>query len=220
MRKLLLSALFCLFASVTTHADSFVILPSGELAFNTSFTTQGVFTCVLCSGSGTNSVVFGSGANTLTITFSGVSTTTLVGAVRVPTIVGQIETVASGSGFIFPAESNPNVSLLRLRLDVTQSSPTAGTRSMMFRTGPGGGTSLMAITLISDYISFPAGPQPPGFTYTGIVYTFSAFPIPNNTAVTNITADLSAVPEPMSLLLFGSGVGMMLLRSAKRLSKG
>lgn len=219
MRRLLLSALLCLFASATIQADPFVILPNGELAFNTSFATQGVFTCTLCSGSGTNSVVFGSGADTLTVTFTGVNTTILVGGVPVPTIVGQIQTVATGGGFVFPSQSNPNVALLLFSLGVSQSSPTAGTSAILFGTGPGGGTSLVANHRISDYIQFPTGPNPPGFSYTQIVYSFTPFVIPNTNAVLNISASVSAIPEPTSLLLFGSGVGMMLTLLARRFSK-
>ena len=47
MRRLFLSALFCLLVTITVRADPFVILPNVELAFNTSFTTQGVF--YMCS---------------------------------------------------------------------------------------------------------------------------------------------------------------------------
>src|SRR5215212_8182499 len=133
MRKLLLSALLCLLASTVVQADPFVILPNGELVFNTSFSTQGVFTCTpLCTGSGTNSVVFGSGANTVSITFTGIDTTILVGAEPVPTVVGQIQVVTSGAGFIFPVGSNPNARFIFFNITVTQSSPTAGTRGLLF----------------------------------------------------------------------------------------
>lgn len=210
MRRLLLSAVFCLFTAIAVQADSFVILPSGELAFNTSFTTQGTFTCTLCSGSGTNSVIFGSGANTLTLTFNGVSTTLLVGGQAVPTIVGQIEVVVSGSGFVFPAESNPNQPLIFFSLGVTQTSPTAGTRSLLFNTDSGGGTSLLGHTTFTDYVSFSAGPNP--FTFTEIVYSFSGFTISNVNGAIDLNANVVAVPEPVSLLLFGSGMIVTLLR--------
>lgn len=218
MRKLLLASVFCLFTSITIQADPFVILPNGELAFNTSFTTQGVFTCTLCTGSGTNSVVFGSGANTLMVTFTGVNSTILVGAEPVPTIAGQIEVVATGTGFVFPTGSNPNVQLLFFTVIVTQSSPAPGTDAVAF-SAFGGGTSLILNTLISNFADLPAGPNPPGFSYTRIVYTFSPFTIPNTNALVNVTADVSAIPEPASVLLLGSGVGMMLTLWARRFSK-
>lgn len=209
MRRLVLSALFCLFITISAQADPFVILPNGEFAFNTSFTTQGGFTCSFCSGSGTNSITFGSGANTLTLTFIGVNTTVLVGGTAVPTVVGQIQVVATGTGFVFPANSNPNVALVRLNLQVAQSSPTAGTGGRTFLSGPGGGTSLHLEPFAGDHIAFPSGPNP--FSFTHIVYTFSGFTIPNTNALVDINAEVVATPEPVTLLLLGSGLGMTLL---------
>lgn len=217
MRRLFLSVLFCFFVTITVQADPFVILPNGELAFNTSFTTQGNFTCALCSGSGTNSVTFGAGPNTLTLTFIGVNTSVLVGGTAVPTVVGQVQVTTTGSGFVFPMNSNPNIPLVQLNLQVTQSSPTAGTGARAFLSGPGGGTSLGFEPFASDHIEFPTGPNPPGFSFTHIVYTFSGFTIPNTNALVDINAELVAVPEPATLLLFGSGLGVTLWR--RRFSK-
>jgi hypothetical protein len=219
MRKLLLSTVFCLFCSVAAQADTFVFLPNGELAFNTSFTTQGTFTCALCSGSGTNSVVFGSGGNTLTITFNGVNTTMLVGGQSVPTLAGQIQIVASGAGFVFPTSVNPNVPLLVLNLGITQSSPAAGTGSVLFNTNGGGGTSLPVHTTFMDYAALPTGPIPPGFGFTHIVFSFTSFTIPNTSGLVDVNANVVAVPEATTLLLLGSGVGMMLPWLRKRFSK-
>jgi hypothetical protein len=218
MRKLLLAALFCLSLSIPAQADPFVILPNGEVAFTTSFTTQGVFTCTLCTGSGTNSVVFGSGGNTLTLTFTGVNTTILVSGEAMPAIVGQIQVAASGSGFVFPLPSNPNIPVLTFSLGLTQSEPTAGTRTLNFA-GFGGGTSLVLSSLFTDHFDFPILANPPGANFTAIVYSFAPFTIPNTNATVPISADVSAVPEPMSLLLLGSGAGMMLTLMRKRLSK-
>ncbi len=218
MRKLILAALFCLSVSIPTQAEPFVILPNGEVAFTTSFTTQGLFTCSLCSGSGTNSVVFGSGGNTLTLTFTGVNSTILVSGQSIETLVGQIQVVASGSGFVFPLPSNPNVPVLTFTLGLTQTSPDAGTRSLNF-TGLGGGTSLVLSPLFTDHFGIPIGVNPPGATFTGIVYSFSPFTIPNTSGTVDINADVSAVPEPMSLLLLASGGGMMFTMLRKRRSK-
>src|SRR5688500_833796 len=216
MKNLFLSTLLCLCAATVAQADPFVILPSGELAFNTSFTTQGVFTCSLCtSGSGTNSVVFGSGANTVTITFVGSNTTILVGAEPVPVVAGQIQVVATGTGFVFPVGSNPNVQALFFTLSLTQSSPVPASGALAF-SAFGGSTSLTLNTLISDFIALPTGPNPPPFTYTGIAYSFLPFTIPNTSGTVNVIANVSAIPEPVSLLLLGSGVGMMLTMLRKK----
>lgn len=214
MRRLILSAVFCLFTFATVQAEPFVILPSGDVAFNTSFTTQGVFTCSLCTGSGTNSVVFGSGANTLTLTFTGVNTTLLVGGQSVPTIVGQFEVVVSGDGFVFPIHDNPNIPLAFFQLSVTQSSPAGGTASVLFNTGSGGGTSLDVHTTFVDHLALPTGPNPTGFSL--IVYSLRNFTIPNTNGVLNLDAELVAVPEPASLFLLGSGITLTLLKKRRK----
>ena len=64
-------------------ATPFTILPNGDLVIETTYTTQGFFTCAFefipapacSSGAGTNSVTFGSGANTAAVTFFGASAT-------------------------------------------------------------------------------------------------------------------------------------------------
>ncbi len=218
MRKLFLSALLCLLANTTIQADPFVILPNGELAFTTSFSTQGILVCNPCTGSGTNSIVFGSGANTVTLTFIPTSNTILVGADPVPTLMGQIQVTTTGTGFVFPTGSNPNARTIFFIIAVTQTSPTSGTSALSF-SAPGGGTSLLFSTLVSDWVQFPTGPNPPGFHYSNIVYSFLPFTIPNTDGLVNINARVSAVPEPASLLLLGSGVGMMLTLWKKRSSR-
>lgn len=216
MRRLLLSVLFCLFTSISAQADPIVILPNGELAFTTSFTTSGTFNCTLCTGSGTNSVVFGSGANTLTLTFTGVNTTILVSGQSMPVTVGQFEVVTSGSGFVFPTPSNPNFFLVTLNLGISTTSPTVGgTGITLFAFG--GGTSLNFHPLNTNWASVPIGPNPASFTF--IVFTFPDVTVPNTDGTVPIVADVSAVPEPASVLLLSSGLGLMLSFAKRRIAK-
>jgi len=69
--------LFALACSAELKAEPFTILPDGQVAFDTALMTSGVFRCqgvIVCSGSGTNSVVLGSGDEQARITFNGVTT--------------------------------------------------------------------------------------------------------------------------------------------------
>lgn len=200
--------LFLIFAAVEARADPYTILPNGDLAFNAAYTSHGVFTCppsVPCAGSGTNSVTLGTGANTLTLTFSGVNNTAAVGSTPVPVVFGQVATSVTGSGFTFPSLGNPNLSILRLDFTITQSSPTTAARTVSWFFGPGGGTQLPLLSF-STYTSFPTGPNPPGYHYSDIVYTFAPLTIPNTSTVTNLNAQAVAVPEPATLLLLGTGL--------------
>jgi len=215
MRRLLLSALFCLFTAISTQADPFVILPNGEFAFTTTFSTQGTFSCTLCTGSGTNSVVFGSGANTLTITFTGVDSTILVSGESQTATLGQFQVTATGSGFVFPQFSNTQP-LVTFNLAINQSSPIVGGGTRPF-VAMGGDTSLTFVPFLSDHVAIPTGPNP--FSYTHIVYTFSPFTIPNTSGIVILTAEVVAVPEPASVLLLSSGVGLMLSVFRKRFPK-
>ena len=219
MRRLLLSTLFCLLASITIQAEPFTILPNGELVFNTTFTTSGFFTCTPCTGSGTNSVVFGSGGNTVTLTFTGVGSTTVqVGSSKVNVNLGQIQVTATGSGFVFPTGANPNVPMLAFNVSIPTTSPTVSATGNGWAAF-GGGTSLQMFPFPNDHSILIPPAQPPGFNYTFIVFTYSSFTIPNTSGVVNVNADISAVPEPTSVLLLTSGAGMMLGLWRKRFSK-
>ena len=216
MPRLLLAVLFCFFTCITAQADPFVILPNGELGFNTSFTTSGTFNCTLCTGSGTNSVVFGSGGNTVTLTFTGVDTTMIVSGASQPVTLGQIQVTASGSGFVFPTPSNPNFFLVTLNLGISQTSPSVGgTGITLFAFG--GGTSLNFFPFNTDHGSIPIGPNPASFTF--IVYTFLPFTVPNTSGTVNVNANVSAVPEPASVLLLSSGLGLVFSLYRKRFPK-
>ena len=104
---------------------------------------------------------------------------------------------------------NPNASVVEFQLSMTLSSPVESTRNLFMSFGPGGGTALPLLESRSNYLGFPAGPNPPGFRYTSLVYTLRPFPFSlSGAGVTELTAEAAAVPEPMTLVLVGSGLAL------------
>ncbi|HEX6045918.1 MAG TPA: PEP-CTERM sorting domain-containing protein [Pyrinomonadaceae bacterium] len=215
MRRILLATMFCLFCAASSQADPFVILPNGEFAFNIPLTTQGTFTCTLCTGSGTNSVTFGSGGNTLTLTFTGVTADILVSGQSQPLTLGQFQVTATGSGFVFPAPPNSNTPLVTFDLGISQGPPNSGGNGITYFAF-GGGTSLSFSPFGSFDRSVPILQNPPGSNFTFIVYTLTPITIPNTSGTVPLNASVAAVPEPASMLLLSSGVGLMLSLRRKR----
>jgi hypothetical protein len=152
----------------------------------------------------------------VTITFTGVSDTIIVSGQSQPVTLGQFQVVASGSGFVFPTPPNPNFFLFTMVLNIPVTSPTVGGAAItLFAFG--GGTSLNVQTLGTDHTGFPIGPNPAN--YTDIVFSFHPFTIPNTSGTIPLTADVSAVPEPASMLLFASGAGLLALFRKRRGSR-
>lgn len=200
------------------HADPYMMLGDG-LVFNASYTTQGIFTCgsvLPCSGTGTNTVTIGSGSSAVTISFAGVSTTAVVGNVAAPVPLGSFTAVAMDPAFTFPTHPNPNVRILDFTLSMTQSSPAAGAASRFMTFGPGGSTDLPLLEMPITYFAFPTGPNPPGFNYNQIVYSF---PIPFSIRANELTpleAQAGVIPEPATLALMASGLGFIAAARQRR----
>lgn len=198
-------------------ADPFTIRPDGNLVFNVAVSSSAFFTCsplIPCTGSGTSSVVLGTGSSTATLVFTGVDTAVQLGGHALTLVtLGRIDSFASPD-FTFPAYPNPNVDLLRLTLSVNQSSPVAGTARVVWAFGPGGGPALPVLSGHS-YLAFATGPNPPGFNYNTLVYSFTGAPlrIPAN-GTFELAAQAGAIPEPATLLL--TATGMAAIRWARR----
>jgi hypothetical protein len=202
------------------EADPYTILPNGELAFNVSFHTEGSFICSprFCDGSGTNSITLGTDP-TLTLTFNGADRTVQLPAYKSTLMdLGEFVTVASGPGFTFPTTLNPVWPVIEFQFSMTHSSPVPWHRNVTFNFRHGGQPT---ITTGFHFITFPTGPNPPGFEYTKIIYSFVGPVLPGTTAVTPLQVKAGVVPEPTTMVLVGSGLlGVLYRRRQKASSLG
>jgi len=193
------------FSSTTARAEPFTVLPNGDLVFNVSMSSNGLFTCgsvVSCTGSGTNSITLMSGGGTATFTFTGVSSSFIAGNTAIPVALGTFEDSASAA-FALPPLSE-TATLFTFNFALSHTSPVVASKNLNWRFnqtftrfGEGGVT----------YLEFPVGQQPPQYHYTDIIYTFRVFPLtlPLNGSQ-DLVADVGAVPEPASVALVATGL--------------
>ena len=195
-------------------AEPFTILPNGDLVFNVSLSTSGIFHCgsvVSCTGSGTNAITLHSGSGTATFTFSSVTTSAVIGNTTVPVTLGTFEG-STTPGFALSDSLNPNVSLLSLDLTLSHTSPVAASSSVTWGFVPSfnriGGR---------NYFELPVGPQPPQYHYSSIIYTMRADPLtlPLNGSLDLVT-DAGAVPEPTCFALVATGLVGTIWRRRRR----
>jgi len=161
-----------------------------------TFSTSGTFTCAGCAGSGSNSVTFlGGMGNAFMITFTGLGSTSL----NTPTgsSFGNFQTFFSGNGTIAASGT--------FTLTITQTVPVAGSDSFSSTftglfSASNSGSGVVNFTVTSVTIG--------GITYSITNNPLNLVPPASNNGITTVQGQItgSAVPEPTSMFLMGTGL--------------
>lgn len=162
-----------------------------------TFSTNGSF------NGGGNSIVFGGGANTLTINFTGVNSN-----VNTPTFasLGEFQTIVAGSGATITGGTT-------FTLNITQTVPSAGSGFLA-----GTITGTISQNQSSGLVTFTVSSA----TINGVTYSLTNNPLPlvppsTNNGVTTVQAQItSAVPEPATMILLGTGLAGVAASIRKR----
>jgi hypothetical protein len=161
-----------------------------------TFSTSGTFTCAGCSGSGSNSVTFlGGMGNALMITFTGLGSTSL--STPTGSSFGNFQTFVSGTGAIAASGT--------FTLTITQTIPVAGSDSFSATftglfSASNSGSGVVNFTVTSVTIG--------GITYSITNNPLNLVPPASNNGITTVQGQItgSAVPEPTSMFLLGTGL--------------
>ena len=177
--------------ALSLFAVAFIAMAQGEVrADPVTYSTSGVFS------NNSSSITFGSGANTLTLTFTGVAPSTVNANPTTNASFGTITTSATGTG----ATIAPGTTLT---INITQFVPSpgsgfvSGTLSGTISQNSSSGEILFTVT--SANIN--------GVIYNVANNPLSLVPPSTNNGETTVQGKItSAVPEPATMILLGTGL--------------
>src|SRR3990172_9540430 len=112
--------------------------------------------------------------------------------------MGHVTTSTTGGTVVFPLPSHPSIPLLRFDLIVTQTSPDPFASGLHWISGF---STLGVVTQGPDYVVIPIGPNPPGFSYTGVAFSFAGFTLDKTPGTVDVTAEVGLIPEPATVVL-------------------
>lgn len=194
----------------------YVVLPNGELGFNTSYTTVGSFACSnlvyktgSCSSNGT-SLLLTSGSATLAFTYTGAGGPITATNVTQTIPVGSLQSTLGGTGtFLFPTMVSANNPTFFFA--VTMSTPQ-GTHVFRQAVLGGGGTQVTANCCAgtNSYFDVPLPPPPAPYTPLDLVYNPVTRPtLEGATETYDLESAVGIVPEPSSMVLLATGMLMI-----------